>query len=266
VSCKKETGAEMRYSIYVGTSDDEFNNDRSAVATGNGIVGEVVILINSNPISFFSGYGDMIQINHWLRMGENTLSFRGQSSEDIYFKIVSTDKDGGNFQVLSKGFIQSGKIESNNIFDPNVNYFLPIFDSSLSSFTKDDIKSQVQKEIALLNKLIREKQQEGLVGKLFEGPAIWHKKAYDVNWCNVSEFYKKNIKKQFIDSSIADIGLDLNDLHVRLGENIAFVYSGIDNDGRRQKAYLFKMGDVNNPVYIPPVKYFKLNEKWCIWQ
>lgn len=76
------------YALFVGTNDENYDNNKIASAGGGSIEGKVLLFINENPISFFSTGGKVIHLNHWIKNGNNTLYFEGKSQKNIYLKVA----------------------------------------------------------------------------------------------------------------------------------------------------------------------------------
>lgn len=256
----------MYYNIYIGTHNDGFDEDDMASASGDAIEGDVLIYINNNCISRYSGYGTTIQINQWLKKGENKYSFVGASSKKIYIKIVKYNSKGKDFKVLAKKTIDSGNIENSGVFKVDSEYSLPLFKSDIPN-DRTKVKKELSEMIETIQHLFEEKDRTKLNEILIAGRAIWQPLAYNDNWSVSEPALKKKLYSQYIRGQKKLIKLNPNELKYVFGSNSIYVYSGVFRDEIFRNDYLFKFKKKDNSLFIlPAIKFVWLNNKWIVWE
>ncbi|WP_153304411.1 hypothetical protein [Desulfosudis oleivorans] len=252
------------YALFIGTNPNNFEDDSSAAASGKNIKGGLMLYINKNPIHYYTGYGEVISINEWIKPKNNSYSIKGFSSENIYLKIAKINHNNQKISVIDKKYIGSGDIEETGFFSSDINYLLPFFMATINDNekTKNDIK-----EILFNLKMILEtKKSRELYDLLLAGPDLWQPMAYNNNWFELKNNYIKRIHTQYYLQGKQKIEFDINNLKMILGENVVYVYSGSYKNEIFKSHYLFKVKGEKEVIYTPVIKFVRYKSKWIVWE
>lgn len=103
-SAAKQEGVEdppPYYYAWLDADGKDFDKDDNASASGGEIGGRVVLWVNGQRASDYSGGGQFLGLEKWLRPGKNELTLSGRHEKPVYVKV--TKHTGGGFEgVVAK--------------------------------------------------------------------------------------------------------------------------------------------------------------------
>lgn len=261
--------------VYVLYVESEPDSESTAIDRlhGKRTRDHILILINDNPILFFSWGSTFKQINHYLKPGRNMISVKGNLSKAIWLEIGLNEriKENGSMQQKQTAALldeivepDAQKSEWRKDFEVDITYTLPIYDKE--NLLPKDRSCSKEQVLAFLKKLhghLGQHETEELrkIG-LESGSAVWRKTAYGETeeeyaqlMNSVLEFNRQTEYPAF----------DANSINLIFGPNVVMAYSGFVEEGLNS-AYIWPLYYNNEESYSPPHILACINEKWVIWE
>jgi hypothetical protein len=251
-----------RYRLIVGSIPMDPNNDADIKLGGAGWGGNAIIEINENPVKIGSSGGISFEISHWVKPGNNKLSFRGVISENLYYKILTVGSDHRSKNVLTAGIVKPNEID-NYIKEFSItSAYTPPF------YMKDAIKkkeSLIIEKIKKLHNMLVDHDGDSFIQAMSEGPGLWSKK---LNVTDLIEMKKKDIRNAFFENlKIKVKDLNLSELKIIWGKRSVLVYEGFDHpDSNLRDPYLFEFEKPEGRKrYFSPLCLVFIDNEWIVW-
>ena len=254
-----------RFRLIVSKMYMDPNNDNDIKLGGGGWGGDVIIRINENPIKINSYGGVLFEITHWVKPGENVLSFSGSMSKNLYFKIFSIGEELRVKKTIAAGFVKPEEINRYEKEFSIVSQYTPAFYRSEAIKKESRYELQLVAKIKKLHDMLADHDEDSFVQMMSGGANIWSKKIGASKQIKIKE---KEMRETFFKHSNAKVeDLKLSELKIIWGNQSVLVYEGFDQpNSNLRDPYLFKVvmpdGKIN---YISPICLVFLNDKWIVW-
>ena len=268
-SKKKE--APVVYRALLGTDKSSYEQD-GAFAGGEDVGGEVLVLVNGNPIDFYSSGGSIIPLNHWIRPRNNELTIKGAHSKPLYVKIAKS-KGQDVTVILKREFPPAEEESSSGVeFKIDISYKLSIYaEGNVIPDDKAQVKRKLLGILQRVHKGMAEHDAANVVPIVTEGMNDWRPAAYNMEKEQVNKFVAF-LNQYFGDKGKVFEAVDWDSLKFVFGTRIVMVYTGFDmvNTGfdetglKEPYLFRFKKGEMLNRV--PPMQFARISGKWVVWE
>lgn len=228
---------------------------------------QVLILVDDNPIGFFSRGTKLMQINQYLKPGRNTLSLKGKHHCRLWFEITLSYRQDENksFQQDSEKVVLDEMIDSHSevyqwqkSFEAGISYTLPIFKEGNEIPAKDDRRKEVLKFLCELHDNYRNHDFPKL--KQQNLSLIWQDMAYNRSEAEIKELTKAGI--EFLKQT-EYLPFDESSIKLEFGTNLVLAYTGFE--GPLNSAYLWPVLWNNQELNSPPLVLAYIG-KWVVWE
>lgn len=252
---------------YLLVSSMQFGlNDNNYIRIGGGSwKGSALICVNDNPIEMMEFGGALIDITPWIKKGENTVAFSGNSKAKIYTKIISklNPKTGNHKIWAAESFILNGnadvKIRTNIPYD-----YTPIYFKSKIPKNTQIEKDRIINKVIQLKKLLLKRKKDMVVERLSQGAQIF----YGEQDLDYKFTQKKAAIRRSLSFNIKKISFEKENVKIIWGSQSAYVYSGFEHHEftNHNEPYLYEMiTSDGEKQYFPPLRFVYLNDSWIIW-
>lgn len=254
----------------------ESDGDSESVSSrleGDRMRDHILILINDNPVSFFSWGSKFKEINQYLKPGQNTISITGDLSRQFWIEVGLYERTEINGSVQQKQTAtlleeliepqaQEGQWEKD--FTADIAYTLPIFESeNLISQDPNDAKEQILTYLKNLHDTLGKHDAAEIKRLSLEsGSVLWQKMVYGQTEKEIDELVKVSLKLLQKQEYPA---LDADSIHLIFGPNLVMAYAGFEEEGLNS-AYLWPVFWEKQKINMPPHILACINGRWVIWE
>ena len=262
------------YILSIGSFDEEYSLEMRAVGT-EGVGGRVVIRINDNPVVIHSASVKTMQINHFLRPGNNVITVEGAHEKKLAIDLgvlgIDSEKlDSVLYHVFPEVSEENNTtgIEFQAEIDALWSFYLPenkIVDSAETRKSLEDF-------IAEIHSLMQQHDAEVLTSICFAGMREWQPAGYGVTGSELSKLIEKG-RVFYSNPDSYDLGsLDISKIKMIFGPNMIYVYGGVEteifeetNEIIGEHTYLFKVDINGKEKELPHLQIVRTDGKWSIW-
>ena len=253
------------YNLIIGSSQADFNNDRSidVQSDHNADKVNVTIYVNGNPIDAYHPNGTDLRINQWLKPGKNTVSLKGQTDKTLYVKIAALNPlDYSLKHIIEKKAYGATDVNrgTSTSFYPIVDYNLPIFDKANALPSAIKI-SDFYPLFETIQSRFKTRQYNDLALLLYKNRRTWMLDAYGHD---SSSFYShvSSIIKKYEGSDTKYKLPNRREVKFIKGKNTILVYAPSNQPGFTMGFYSIKRADHLTPAF----KLAFIDGKWSVWE
>jgi len=252
------------YVLIIETPGPYEYTEMQAVSDRKAAENQILILLNHNPIAFYSTGSSIIQINQYLKPGANRLTLRGRWKDTVRVEIDVMRNEEVKSRALERMVPPTEKGQQWLAeFDADIHYELPIF--AVGNRIPPD-KDTVRKELLVFLKRSHEILALRRIDEVLEltrqGMDVWKRLAYGVSEKALQEGHELHVTFLSAKENVID-PFDANSLCLEVGKNLVMAYTGFH--GRFNSPHVFTYTANEQKIYTGQVLLAYLEKHWVWW-
>lgn len=284
VAAAQEKAADV-YMVALGSGDAVLSEDANLlVAMGEDIGGRVVMRINGNPVGFLSTGGLLIEVNQYLRPGENELTLEGESKKPVHVKIGRM-RDHKLEQVVGKRSFSPTDLLAGTSGAKAMPKAALVFKAEVSenpllmgggsgeatprASPKASLSERAREELAAgqvgkIHAAMKAGKTKEAVGLLLQGRELWQVKMYGQSQAELADL------RESMAQGLGAIGprvrpLESAGLKFIHGPQVTLVYAGFAEQAG-QGGYLLTAETDDGVVSMPPLRIAFIKGQALVWE
>ena len=255
-----------------GAQEGDFERDDVISAAGAKLDEPLLILINGNPRAHHRHGGTMLEINHWLQPGPNTITIRGRRSHPLHVKLGTHQHDRVRQIWVRKKIEVDDRDEVTLEFEvgpqqemadhPLPRTFYPHHQIDRSD--KDRLRRELTDWVMDFDRLLQQRDGERVARMVMAGQADWSPRFYDTSARRIQTVHD-HVAARFGSETTRFTPIDPDSLRFEFGPGVVMVYAGFAQASPYQ-AVLTEAELDGEQTWLDALFLAPDDDGWMVWQ